>query len=267
MQTFYKFFQNNLDPEMTMRICFLDPKPTIHRIISKTIAVKVIDDEEYEKNKTFFIEIGEPRLVEMSEKKGGFTLTGQPVFRKVHARDHPLPSSVISISEEYDDKQPLTSKEEEERRIAEMGRPILGEHTKLEVIIEESYEFKSTVDKLIKKTNLALVVGTNSWREQFIEAITVSAGEDDDDDDCGEEKLPSCFDYVMHFLTVFWKVLFAFVPPTEYWNGWACFIVSILMIGLLTAFIGDLASHFGCTIGLKDSVTAVVFVALGTSVP
>ncbi|XP_052602362.1 sodium/calcium exchanger 1 isoform X6 [Peromyscus californicus insignis] len=212
--------------------------------IVKTIAVKVIDDEEYEKNKTFFIEIGEPRLVEMSEKKGGFTL-----------------------SDEYDDKQPLTSKEEEERRIAEMGRPILGEHTRLEVIIEESYEFKSTVDKLIKKTNLALVVGTNSWREQFIEAITVSAGEDDDDDDCGEEKLPSCFDYVMHFLTVFWKVLFAFVPPTEYWNGWACFIVSILMIGLLTAFIGDLASHFGCTIGLKDSVTAVVFVALGTSVP
>uniref|UniRef100_A0A8C0GGQ1 Sodium/calcium exchanger membrane region domain-containing protein n=1 Tax=Chelonoidis abingdonii TaxID=106734 RepID=A0A8C0GGQ1_CHEAB len=158
-------------------------------------------------------------------------------------------------------------KEEEERRIAEMGRPVLGEHSKLEVIIEESYEFKNTVDKLIKKTNLALVVGTNSWREQFIEAITVSAGEDDDDDECGEEKLPSCFDYVMHFLTVFWKVLFAFVPPTDYWNGWACFVVSILMIGLLTAFIGDLASHFGCTIGLKDSVTAVVFVALGTSVP
>nr|XP_004660177.1 sodium/calcium exchanger 1 isoform X15 [Jaculus jaculus] len=212
--------------------------------IVKTISVKVIDDEEYEKNKTFFLEIGEPRLVEMSEKKGGFTIT-----------------------EEYDDKQPLTSKEEEERRIAELGRPVLGEHTKLEVIIEESYEFKNTVDKLIKKTNLALVVGTNTWREQFIEAITVSAGEDDDDDECGEEKLPSCFDYVMHFLTVFWKVLFAFVPPTEYWNGWACFIVSILMIGLLTAFIGDLASHFGCTIGLKDSVTAVVFVALGTSVP
>nr|XP_027790203.1 sodium/calcium exchanger 1 isoform X7 [Marmota flaviventris] len=211
--------------------------------IVKTISVKVIDDEEYEKNKTFFLEIGEPRLVEMSEKKGGGAAPGLS------------PTASAGL------------KEEEERRIAELGRPILGEHTKLEVIIEESYEFKSTVDKLIKKTNLALVVGTNSWREQFIEAITVSAGEDDDDDECGEEKLPSCFDYVMHFLTVFWKVLFAFVPPTEYWNGWACFIVSILMIGLLTAFIGDLASHFGCTIGLKDSVTAVVFVALGTSVP
>uniref|UniRef100_A0A3Q2YZI5 Solute carrier family 8 member 1b n=1 Tax=Hippocampus comes TaxID=109280 RepID=A0A3Q2YZI5_HIPCM len=200
--------------------------------IFKTINVKIIDDEEYEKNKTFYVEIGEPRLVESD-----------------------------------DPKEALTGKDEEERRIAEMGRPMLGDHVKLEVVIEESYEFKNTVDKLIKKTNLALLVGTNSWRDQFIEAITVSAGEDDDDDECGEEKLPSCFDYVMHFLTVFWKVLFAFVPPTEYWNGWACFVVSICMIGLLTAIIGDLASHFGCTVGLKDSVTAVVFVALGTSVP
>lgn len=32
------------------------------------------------------------------------------------------------------------------------------------------------MDKLIKKTNLALVIGTHSWREQFLEAITVSAG-------------------------------------------------------------------------------------------
>uniref|UniRef100_A0AC11DCW8 Solute carrier family 8 member A1 n=1 Tax=Ovis aries TaxID=9940 RepID=A0AC11DCW8_SHEEP len=205
--------------------------------IVKIITIRIFDREEYEKECSFSLVLEEPKWIRRGMK------------------------------DEYDDKQPLTSKEEEERRIAEMGRPILGEHTRLEVIIEESYEFKSTVDKLIKKTNLALVVGTNSWREQFIEAITVSAGEDDDDDECGEEKLPSCFDYVMHFLTVFWKVLFAFVPPTEYWNGWACFIVSILMIGILTAFIGDLASHFGCTIGLKDSVTAVVFVALGTSVP
>ncbi|XP_063184376.1 sodium/calcium exchanger 1 isoform X4 [Chroicocephalus ridibundus] len=239
--------------------------------IVKFITLRVLDREEYEKECSFFLVLGDPVWLRRGVK-GGFTITGKlwkgkPIFRKVQARDHPLPCTVVTIQEENEEKQPLTSKEEEERRIAEMGRPVLGEHTKLEIIIEESYEFKNTVDKLIKKTNLALVVGTNSWREQFIEAITVSAGEDDDDDECGEEKLPSCFDYVMHFLTVFWKVLFAFVPPTDYWNGWACFVVSILMIGLLTAFIGDLASHFGCTIGLKDSVTAVVFVALGTSVP
>ncbi|XP_004917320.1 sodium/calcium exchanger 3 isoform X7 [Xenopus tropicalis] len=210
----------------------------------KTIQIKIFDDEEYEKNKTFFIELREPHLVDLSVQKAL------------------LLNQAADLTE-----RKLSVEEEEAKRIAEMGKPILGEHPKLEVVIEESYEFKSTVDKLIKKTNLALVVGTHSWRDQFMEAITVSAAGDEEEDESGEERLPSCFDYVMHFLTVFWKVLFACVPPTEYLNGWACFVVSIIIIGILTAIIGDLASHFGCTIGLKDSVTAVVFVAFGTSVP
>lgn len=41
-----------------------------------------------------------------------------------------------------EEEEALTGKDEEERRIAEMGRPMLGDHVKLEVIIEESYEFK-----------------------------------------------------------------------------------------------------------------------------
>nr|XP_057927440.1 sodium/calcium exchanger 1-like isoform X12 [Doryrhamphus excisus] len=197
----------------------------------KTLCINIVDDEQYEKNKNFFLELGQPLLLEMSERK---------------------------------DAKDVETKQEEERRIALMGRPKLGELVKLEVVIEESYEFKNSVDKVMKKTRLAVLVGTTSWREQFMDAITVSAGDDDDDDD---KKLPSSVDYVIHFLTVFWKLLFVLVPPTDYWNGWACFVVSIMVIGLLTAIIGDLASHFGCTVGLKDSVTAVVFVALGTSVP
>lgn len=97
-------------------------------------------------------------------------------------------------------------------------------------------------------------------------SLLVCSGDGEDEVE-GREHPPSCSDYVMHILTVFWKVVFACVPPTEYWNGWACFMVSITVIGLLTAVIGDLASHFGCTVGLKDAVTAVVFVALGTSIP
>lgn len=50
-------------------------------------------------------------------------------------------------------------------------------------------------------------------------------------------------------------------------GGYLCFVVSILCIGMVTAIIGDVASHFGCTLGIKDSVTAIVFVALGTSIP
>lgn len=39
-----------------------------------------------------------------------------------------------------------------------------------------------------------------------------------DEDDEEDEKLPSCMDYVMHFLTLFWKVIFACVPPTGKYN-------------------------------------------------
>ena len=39
------------------------------------------------------------------------------------------------------------------------------------------------------------------------------------------------------------------------------------MIGVCTAVIGDVAGHLGCFIYLKDSVNAIAFVALGTSVP
>lgn len=50
-------------------------------------------------------------------------------------------------------------------------------------------------------------------------------------------------------------------------GGYVCFVVSIFSIGVVTAVIGDVASHFGCTLGIRDAVTAIVFVALGTSIP
>uniref|UniRef100_A0A4W5NPN5 Solute carrier family 8 member 2a n=1 Tax=Hucho hucho TaxID=62062 RepID=A0A4W5NPN5_9TELE len=202
---------------------------------SQTLQVRIVNVEEYEKQENFFIVLDEPKWL----KRG--------ISALLLNQGNPTPE------------------EEDARRISEMGKPILGEHSRLEVIIEESYEFKSTVDKLLKDTNLAVVIGTHSWREQFIEAVTVSSGGDEEEG--VERRMPNCFDYFMHIVTVFWKILFACVPPTEYWNGWACFVVSIIVIGLLTTVIGDLASHFGCTVGLKDSVTAVVFVALGTSIP
>lgn len=68
---------------------------------------------------------------------------------------------------------------------------------------------------LLKKT------GTSSWKEQFTEALTVSGGDDDDDAEAdaeGRVSTPSTADYLMHSLTIFWKVLFAFVPPTSKYN-------------------------------------------------
>nr|CAD2163668.1 unnamed protein product [Meloidogyne enterolobii] len=139
------------------------------------------------------------------------------------------------------------------------GRPILGEHHRCKIVITEDREFKNFIDKMIANANVGILVGTHSWRQQFIEALTV---EDIDGDGSISNK-----EKALHGVSVFWKLLFALIPPTDYINGWLTFFVSIFVIGILTAFIGDIASLFGCTIGLRDSVTAITLVAMGTSLP
>ncbi len=44
-------------------------------------------------------------------------------------------------------------------------------------------------------------------------------------------------------------------------------MVALALIGAVTAVVGEIAALFGCVIGLKQSVTAISFVALGTSLP
>jgi solute carrier family 8 (sodium/calcium exchanger) len=39
------------------------------------------------------------------------------------------------------------------------------------------------------------------------------------------------------------------------------------MIGAVTAIVGEYANLFGCVMGVKPSITAITFVALGTSLP
>mmetsp|Transcript_68682 Transcript_68682/g.178388 ORF Transcript_68682/g.178388 Transcript_68682/m.178388 type:complete len:845 (+) Transcript_68682:94-2628(+) len=107
-------------------------------------------------------------------------------------------------------------------------------------------------------------IGHHSWKDQFIAALYVNGGEDDDSDDSA----PSWQDKVMHVLTLPWKVLFAFCPPTDYCGGWVCFCCSLLMIGLVTIIIGDLANLVGCSLSfMENEITAITFVALGTSLP
>lgn len=56
-----------------------------------------------------------------------------------------LPGHLTSIPHAAGDgDRKLTAEEEEAQRIAEMGKPVLGENCRLEVIIEESYDFKVT---------------------------------------------------------------------------------------------------------------------------
>ena len=100
---------------------------------------------------------------------------------------------------------------------------------------------------MVQKTNLSVLVSTGSWAEQFSEALQVSAGKSfnvdkreqcrhahnltpalglnvlivdcdstviiyflgDDEDD--EDVEPGLMDYVMHYLTLPWKVIISFL--------------------------------------------------------
>merc|ERR1711936_627086 len=189
----------------------------------KTIDIPIHEEDSYEKNVVLYAVIGEPK----------------------HLAGPPGEGEGVNYAE-IDAKDPETLSEEE--KIALLGRPRLGDITKISIRIRESKEFKSSVDRMLQRGNASMMVGASSWKDQFIDAFTVQAGDEDEEEEegegDGEEKMPTCGDYIMHFLTLIWKVMFAVIPPAGIANGYPCFFIS-----------------------LKDSVNAIAFVALGTSVP
>lgn len=71
----------------------------------------------------------------------------------------------------------------------------------------------------------------------------------------------------MHFMTIGWKLVFSIIPPPHMCGGWACFVVSLCMIGAVTYIVGEIAGLFGCVLNIPPAITAITFVALGTSLP
>mmetsp|Transcript_32181 Transcript_32181/g.59050 ORF Transcript_32181/g.59050 Transcript_32181/m.59050 type:complete len:297 (-) Transcript_32181:7-897(-) len=136
-----------------------------------------------------------------------------------------------------------------------------AEHAECVVNIVDDDDMNKMVTNVTALVNFYMKdysLGSGSYASQFREALSVE-GED------GEP--PSKMNYFMHAISVPWKLLFATIPPAEWGGGWVCFWCSLAWIGAVTLIVGDLASLFGCVIGLKSSVTAITIVALGTSLP
>jgi len=136
-----------------------------------------------------------------------------------------------------------------------------GRLKKTVVTVVSDDEYRRMFDRVVHMAHLNMdkfELGSATWGQQFTEAMSVNGGDVEN---------ATALDYGMHFATFFWKVLFAFVPPCSWYGGWLSFVIILAMIGIMTALIGDIATIFGCLISLKPEVTAITFVALGTSLP
>merc|ERR1712048_1141985 len=96
----------------------------------KTIEIPIMDEESYEKSLIMYVVIGEPRQIAEGKEGEG------------------LDYSILDAKNPED----LT----EEEKIALLGRPCLGNNTKLQIRIRESKEFKSSVDKLMARRRPAV---------------------------------------------------------------------------------------------------------------
>lgn len=102
-----------------------------------------------------------------------------------------------------------------------------------------------------------------SYKSQFITACMLHPSKNEE----GEIEDISALDAFLHFATIGWKLFFAFIPPPHILGGKLCFCVSLAFIGFVTFVVGEFASLFGCVLNIKPAVTAITFVALGTSLP
>ncbi len=131
----------------------------------------------------------------------------------------------------------------------------------IEIVTDE--EGKKRSEAIEQILNMVKNEEERSWAAQFKTACMLHPQKNED----GEIEDISCADAVFHFLCIGWKVLFACIPPPHMAGGWLAFMIALTFIGFVTAIVGEIATLFGCVIGIKPAVTAITFVALGTSLP
>ncbi|XP_024080848.1 sodium/calcium exchanger 2-like isoform X3 [Cimex lectularius] len=125
----------------------------------------------------------------------------------------------------------------------------IGNINRCAVTITNDDDFHNMMDRLMVMTNTnidSFRVYRDTWGQQLKDAMLVKGGDIEN---------ATTSDYVLHFASFFWKVLFALIPPPGILGGWLCFLVSLACIGMMTAMIGDLATIFGCLVGLEDTMT------------
>lgn len=82
-------------------------------------------------------------------------------------------------------------------------------------------------------------------------ALTVTPDED------AENGELNCFDYLMHFVSLPWKLFCAIIPPVRYGGGGIAFVWSIVWLGLMSLIVEQVNGvHSYKSVNRKLSVAA-----------
>ena len=94
------------------------------------------------------------------------------------------------------------------------GGAKLGKVCRTAVTITNDDEFNSIMNRLLVMTNTnvdSMRVQNETWAQQLRDAMSVNGGDVEN---------AAAGDYVMHFLTFGFKIIFAFIPPAGMGGGW-----------------------------------------------
>lgn len=97
-----------------------------------------------------------------------------------------------------------------------------------------------------------------TYKDQILQALKVNGGDVEN---------ATWKNWIIHIFIFPLKFICCLIPPPGVCGGWLCFIFALLVVGFLTKLVGDTAENFGEALGIDPVITAMTFVALGTSLP
>merc|ERR1719153_99942 len=149
-----------------------------------------------------------------------------------------------------------TDMEKEEGDIKTVNEKAVDEIALASPTTEIMDNLKPKVDFVLLRGNSISICDCGLWLQQFRNLVNLQ--------DLGRL---GPFYLIIHFLSLPWKLLAAFIPPASTLGGIVPFIMSWGSIFFLLPFIYDIAGHLGCFILCKDMLTGFLLVSITFNLP
>ena len=143
-----------------------------------------------------------------------------------------------------------------------IGDPVVGEVHTIKVVICEDEELKIALDRLLAKTTFANSVTSATWKDQLKSAFSIHLHEHDE---C--TKFRTALVYCYYVLAFPWRLVIALLPPPGFLNGYISYFTYLGLMAIAAGLVGDCAHYLGCTVNIRDTITAITLIPIGMGLP